>query len=92
MESLEESIFNMDITTDQEDYVLLALMEEECRFDPGTWYLPVPLRGWANQPGHPVPVPDLRSQATLADWLDWLAQNHRRVRAAAMELIIMDPA
>ena len=56
----EESLFNVLIGPAEEKYVLLGLTEEECRFDPGTWYVPVPLRGWANQPGHPVPAPDLQ--------------------------------
>ena len=52
----------------------------------------IPLRGWADQPDHPQPIPDLRAGATLDDWLRWAEHHNRGVRAAAMEWLIMDPS
>ena len=61
-------------------------------FQPRSPCAAVPLRGWADQPDHTVPIPNLRSNSTLKDWLDWTGLNDRRVRPAAMEWVMMDPS
>ena len=82
----------MTISPDQEEYILFALTESECRLRSDDRCGSIPLRGWADQPNHPVLIADLPSHATLNDWLDWTAQSDRRIRPTVMEWILMDPA
>ena len=91
-ENLAESILNVDISQDQEDYVLFNLTMEQYRFQPQAPCTAVPLHCWTDQPDHTVPIPNLQSNSTLQDWLDWTAMNNRRVRPAVMEWIQMDPS
>ena len=63
---------------------------EQCMYQPRSPCAAIPLRGWADQPSNPVPIPNLRSNSTLKDWLDWTALNNRRVQVAALEWVLMD--
>ena len=50
---------------------------------------PSPRMGFQTE--NPFPIPNLRSNSMLKDWLDWAALNNRGVRAAALEWVLMDP-
>ena len=86
------SILNVEISQEQVDYVLFYLSMEQCMFQPRAVIKAIPLRGWADQPDHPQPIPDLKAGATLDDWLRWAEHHNRGVRSAAMEWLIMDPS
>ena len=84
-------MLNVEISRDQEEYVLFRLTMEECLYQPRSVVRAIPLCRWADQPGNPHPIPDLRDSASLKDWLDWADSHDRGVRAAAMEWVLMDP-
>ena len=77
--NLAESILNVNVSQNQQDYVLFNLSMEQCMYQPWSSCAAIPLRGWADQPSNPVPIPNLRSNSTLQDWLDWTALNNKGV-------------
>ena len=90
-DNLAHTVLNIEILRDQQDYVLFHLSMEECLHQPRSVIRAIPLRGWADQPGNPRLIPDLKDSATLKDWLEWAAYHDRGVRAAALEWVLMDP-
>ena len=91
-EELASSILDVEISPEQVDYILFYLSVEQCMFQPRSVIKAIPLQGWADQPDHPQPIPDLRPGASLEDWLGWADRYRRGVRASAMEWLIMDPS
>ena len=47
------SILDVEISSEQVDYVLFYLSMEQCMFQPRSVIKAIPLRGWADQPDHP---------------------------------------
>ena len=91
-DTLADTILNVEISKEQEKYVLFHLTMEECLFQPQSVVRAIPLRGWADQPDNPHPIPNLRESASLQDWLDWADCHDRGVRVGAMEWVLMDPS
>ena len=91
-EELGSSVLDVEISPGQVDYVLFYLTMEDCMFQPRSTVKAIPLRGWANQPDHPHPIPDLRAGSSLENWLSWADLYGRGVRASTMEWLIMDPS
>ena len=79
-----ETILNIKISRE--------ISMEQCLYQPWSVVTAILLRGWADQPGNPNRIPDLKGSATLKDWLDWAAQRDRGVRASTLEWVLMDPA
>ena len=84
------TILNVEISPEQVDYTLFYLTMEDCMFQPRSTIKAIPLRGWADQPDHPHPIPNLPEDASLEEWLDWADRHCRGVRASAMEWVLMD--
>ena len=85
-DNLANTVLNVEVSREQEDYVLFYLTMEDCMFQPRS------VVGWADQPDHPHPIPNLGENASLQEWLDWADRHNRGVRASAMEWVLMDPS
>ena len=83
--NLAHTILNVEISKEQEEYVLFHLTMEECLFQPRSVVRAIPLRRWADQPDNPQLIPNLRESASLQEWLEWASRHDRGVRASAME-------
>ena len=69
-DDLGTTVLNAEISTEQEDYVLFYLTVEDCMLQPRSTVKAIPLRGWADQPNHPHPIPNLPGNVSLEEWLD----------------------
>ena len=58
-DNLGSTVLNAEISTEEEEYVLFYLTMEDCMFQPRSTVKAIPLRGWADQPDHPHPIPNL---------------------------------
>ena len=59
-DNLVDTVLNIEISRDQQDYVLFHLSMEECLHQPWSVIRAIPLHRWADQPGNPCPIPDLK--------------------------------
>ena len=64
---------------------------EECTPDPEATYEPVAIRGWGRLPGRAILVPEFRMRETVLTWVMWASKNDRRLCAAVLEWVLMNP-
>ena len=74
-DNLVNTVLNVEISREQEEYVLFHLTMEDCLFQPRSVVRATPLRGWADQPDNPQPIPILGETASLQEWLEWASRH-----------------
>ena len=88
----EQHSIDRTIGEDDKEYVLLGLTMEECKPALDLPNKLVAISGWANLLSHAVPMPNFGSQATSQEWVSWARVNDRRLRAAVLEWVLIDPS
>ena len=77
---------------EDEEYFLMSLPKEECTPDPSPAYDPVAICGWGKVPGSLTPVPEFGMEETAVTWITWARDNERKLRAAVLEWVLMNPS
>ena len=69
----------------------MFLTREEYTPNSEATYKPVAIRSWGRLPGRAVPVPEFGMEETALTWVRWASDNDRRLCAAVLEWVLMNP-